>query len=357
MTDFVQENLLKVQTWLKENTKRYAFKKLEKDVVKTEVCTECGACVSTCPVDALTGDYSSGKYVPTLTGTCISCGICYTICPRTLVLSQELIGDVRSAWKVKSKVENQTRQDGGAVIALLAYMLDKHIIEGAVVTKQDASKPWMPSSVLAKKRQDLMLAGGTIYTHSPIMQEVMKAFKSGLDNIAAVGTSCHIDSIHKMESHPAGFFAGSSVFKIGLFCTESFGYPNLVAFFQKAGLDIKGIRRMTISSGVFTASTSAGKQEWPVKDLSHAAAKSCSYCRDFTCKNADLSCGNVGSDAGWTTVLVRTERGEKVLQDAAARGILDAERIDPKSLEPIEKAARSKAMRYYSLKPGQAAEE
>jgi hypothetical protein len=54
---------------------------------------------------------------------------------------------------------------------------------------------------------------------------------------------------------------------------------------------------------------------------------------------------------------VRSERGEKVLQDAAAKGILDAERIDPKSFEPIEKAARSKAMRYYSLKPGQAAED
>ncbi len=94
-----------------------------------------------------------------------------------------------------------------------------------------------------------------------------------------------------------------------------------------------------------------------MKELGSVAAKSCSYCRDFTCKNADISCGNVGSEAGWTTVLARTERGEKVLQDAMTKGVIEGERIEAKSLEAIEKSARSKAMRYYSLRPGQAAEE
>lgn len=357
MTDFMEENLLKAQAWLKENTKRYAFRKLEKEIVKTEVCTECGSCVSFCPVSALTGDYSSGKFVPTLTGTCTSCGICYTLCPRTVVLPQDLVGNFRSAWKARSKTDIQTRQDGGAVSALLAYMLDKRMIDGAVVTRQDPSKPWMPVPFIAKKKQDLLLSGGTIYTHSPIAPEMMKAFKNGLHNLAVVGTSCHVDSIQKMENHPAGFFAGASVFKIGLFCTESFSYPALVSFFQEAGLDMKSIRQMAISSGVFTATSSSGKQEWPVKEFSRAAAKSCSYCRDFTCKNADISCGNVGSEAGWTTVLARTQRGEQVLQDAKAKGAVEAERIDTKSLEGIEKSARSKAMRYYSLKPGLATEE
>jgi len=353
----MEENLVKAQAWLKQNTKRYAFKKLEKEIVRTEVCTECGSCVSFCPVNALTGDYSSGKYVPTLTGNCISCGICYTLCPRTVVLSRDLIGDFKSAWRIRSKIENQTRQDGGAVTAVLAFMLEKHMIDGAIVTKQDSSKPWMPVPFLARKRQDVLSSAGTIYTHSPIVTEMMKALRSGLHNLAIVGTSCHIDSIQKMERHPAGFFAGASVFKVGLFCTESFGYQGLVGFFQNAGLDIKSIGRMTISSGVFSATTPTGKQEWPVKVLGGVAAKSCSYCRDFTCKNADISCGNVGSDPGWTMVLARSEQGEKVLQDAITKGVIEGERVDVKLLEAIEKSARSKAMRYYSLKPGQGTDE
>jgi coenzyme F420 hydrogenase subunit beta len=353
----MEENLLKAQTWLKQNTKRYAFKKLEKEIVKTEVCTECGSCVSFCPVNALTGDYSSGRYVPTLTGECISCGICYTLCPRTVVLSEDLIGEFKSAWRIRSKIENQTRQDGGAVTAVLAHMLDKRMIDGAIVTKQDPSKPWMPIPFLAKKRQDILASAGTVYTHSPIVPEMMKALRSGLHNLAVVGTSCHIDSIQKMEHHPAEFLAGASVFKIGLFCTESFGYKGLVAFFQKAGLDVKNIRHMAVSSGVFNVTTASGKQEWSVKEFGNVAAKSCSYCRDFTCKSADISCGNVGSDPGWTILLARTEKGEKVLQDALAKGTIEGERVEARSLEPIEKSARSKAMRYYSLKPGQTVEE
>ncbi len=227
LTDFMDENLLKVQAWLKQNTKRYAFKKLEKEIVKTEVCTECGSCVSFCPVSALTGDCSSGKYVPTLTGECTSCGVCYTICPRTVVLQRDLIGDFKSAWRIKSKLENQARQDGGAATAVLAHMLDKRMIEGAIVTRQDPSKPWMPTPFFARKRQEVLASAGTIYTHSPIVPEMMKALRSGVHNLAVVGTSCHIDSIQKMETQPAGFFAGATVFKIGLFCTESFGYQGL----------------------------------------------------------------------------------------------------------------------------------
>jgi coenzyme F420 hydrogenase subunit beta len=308
-------------------------------------------------VNALTGDYSSGKYVPKLTGECISCGICYTLCPRTVVLSPDLIGDFKSAWKIRSKIENQGRQDGGATTALLAYMLDKRLIDGAIVTKQDPGKPWMPIPFLARKRQEVLASAGTVYTHSTIVPEMMKALRSGLRNLAVVGTSCHVDSVVKMENHPAGFLAGVTVFKVGLFCTESFGYQGLVGFFRNAGFDISSVSRMAISSGVFNAMTSKGKQEWPVKEFGGVAAKSCSYCRDFTCKNADISCGNVGSDTGWTTVLARTERGEKVLQDALAKGVIEGERMEAKSLEPIEKSARSKAMRYYSLRPGQALEE
>ncbi|RDE15092.1 MAG: NADP oxidoreductase [Candidatus Thorarchaeota archaeon] len=354
MADSVQDDLARAERWLKSNTKRNAFKKLEKEIVKTGVCTECGACVSNCPVDALTGVYTTGKYVPTLTGNCTSCGICYTVCPRTLVFWKDLVGDFRSAWKVRSKLQNEKRQDGGAVIAFLSYMLDKKIVEAAVVTRQDTKKPWMPVAVLAVKKEELMVAGGSIYTHSPVVQEMMRGFKSGLKTIAVVGTSCNIDAISKMETHPAGLLQidlGLGAFKIGLFCMESFTYTGLVQFLEKAGVDLKEVQRMAISSGVFTVTTSQGKHEWPVEDLSRATASSCSYCRDFSCKNADLSCGNIGSDEGWTTVLVRTIRGEQILQESAADGYIEAELLDPKGLESIERVARSKAMRYYSLKP------
>ena len=53
-----------IQKVLKEKTKRYAFKKLEREVIATGACVECGSCVAGCPVDAITGKLVENKYVP-----------------------------------------------------------------------------------------------------------------------------------------------------------------------------------------------------------------------------------------------------------------------------------------------------
>ena len=87
-----------VQKLLKEKTKRYAFKKLEREVIKTGACVECGSCVEGCPVDAISGNRVEDKYVPTLTGDCTSCGICYAMCPRAFSIQDNLLGNVKSAW-------------------------------------------------------------------------------------------------------------------------------------------------------------------------------------------------------------------------------------------------------------------
>ncbi|MHA1290785.1 MAG: 4Fe-4S dicluster domain-containing protein, partial [Candidatus Thorarchaeota archaeon] len=132
-----------VQKLLKEKTKRYAFKKLEREVINTGACVECGSCVEGCPVDAISGTRVDDKYVPSLTGECTSCGICYAMCPRAFSIQDDLIGNVKSAWKVRS-LGNHKRQDGGAVTAFLGYMLEKKMIEAAVVAYQSTDAPWLP---------------------------------------------------------------------------------------------------------------------------------------------------------------------------------------------------------------------
>jgi len=47
----------------------------------------------------------------------------------------------------------------------------------------------------------------------------------------------------------------------------------------------------------------------PVRDFHGAALKGCDECADFLGRSADISVGSVGSMDGWTSVLVRTERG------------------------------------------------
>ncbi|RDE17197.1 MAG: hypothetical protein C4K48_00265 [Candidatus Thorarchaeota archaeon] len=343
-----------MQRLLKQNTKRYAFKKLEKEVIKTGACVECGACVAACPVDAISGERTDRKYVPILTGECISCGICYAMCPRSFVLQDQLIGEVKNSWKLQS-TRDHMRQDGGAVTAILGYMLDEKMIEGAVVACRSSDTPWLPVATTITRREDLYRCGGTIYTHAQVIDEMLRGFKKNLSSLAVVGTACNIDAIHRMEEHSEGLFnvdRAASVFKISLFCMESFNYGDLVAFLKKAGIEIENVSHFAITSGELKVTLGSDVRSWPVAELNTAAASSCAFCQDFTGKYSDLSCGNIGSDEGWTTVLARTDRAADIIKGALKKGIVKGEALDAESLQAVMNSARFKMNKYYRLQTG-----
>jgi coenzyme F420 hydrogenase subunit beta len=52
----------------------------------------------------------------------------------------------------------------------------------------------------------------------------------------------------------------------------------------------------------------------PVKDLSKAVENGCLSCPDFPAKYADVSVGSVGSEAGRSTVIVRSDVGAKLVE-------------------------------------------
>ncbi|MFW9805908.1 MAG: coenzyme F420 hydrogenase/dehydrogenase beta subunit N-terminal domain-containing protein, partial [Candidatus Thorarchaeota archaeon] len=243
----------KSEAWLKENTKRFAFKKLEKEVIQTGACVECGSCVTGCPVDALTGERIDGKYVPTLTGKCTACGICYAMCPRSFVLEPDTIGDFISVWQVRSLGEH-SRQDGGAVTAILGLMLENKEIEAAIVVGQEDGKPWMPVAKKVTDKKELLESGGTIYTHAQVIGELLNSYKENLSSLAVVGTACNIDAVSRMQAHPGGLFnidPKMSVFKVSLFCMESFDYEGLLKFLKGEGISINEVERFAIAKGNF----------------------------------------------------------------------------------------------------------
>jgi coenzyme F420 hydrogenase subunit beta len=340
-----------IQTLLKEKTKRYAFKKLEREVITTGACVECGSCVEGCPVNAISGTRVEDKYVPALTGECISCGICYAMCPRAFSIEEDLIGNVMSVWKVRS-LGHHNHQDGGAVTTFLGYMLDKKIIEAAVVACQTPDTPWLPEAKRVVSKVELHDCGGTIYTHAPVVSEMIKGFKEGFSKQAIVGTACNIDAVERMESHVAGFFnvnADASIFKISLFCMESFNYSDLTNFLKSDGIRIEDVKRFAIAGGQFNVTIGNEEKSWPVKDLDSAAATSCAYCQDLTGMKSDLSCGNIGSDEGWTTVLVRTPKGDEVFRGALEAGLIEAEELEPKTIRTVANSARFKKNKFYKL--------
>jgi coenzyme F420 hydrogenase subunit beta len=73
------------------------------------------------------------------------------------------------------------------------------------------------------------------------------------------------------------------------------------------------VRKMGISKGRFWVRSQDGNRfRVPVKFIKEYAQKSCFSCLDFCGEHSDISVGGVGSPGGYSSVLVRSEKGKKV---------------------------------------------
>ena len=85
-----------------------------------------------------------------------------------------------------------------------------------------------------------------------------------------------------------------------------------------------------------------------MEEVQKGVRESCRYCYDLTSEFADLSVGSSRStagwevDRGWNQVLVRTEKGEKLLDSARACGALDFQEVPPENLDKLKAASLGK---------------
>ena len=120
------------------------------------------------------------------------------------------------------------------------------------------------------------------------------------------------------------------VLTIALMCTKNFDYEALTLreLRDKRGVDLDRVSKMDVIRGRMIVEYRDGELavDEPVKDFHGAALKGCDECADFLGRSADISVGSVGSMNGWTSVLIRTERGRLAFQ--AARSKLDVRGLD-----------------------------
>jgi coenzyme F420 hydrogenase subunit beta len=373
-----------------ERTGRVAirtFHHLHREVISVGLCTKCGGCVSFCSAGTLNAlamgefpHYADRK-------KCLACGICYMICPVTKELDAEVretfgwrapIGTYRAVRSARAQDENirAVATDGGVVTALLLYMLEKRLIDGAIVSQR--STAFSPNPMIATTPQEILAAAGSSFggaahleelgdhytTYSPTLSAVKGLESKHLQRVAMVGTPCQIGSVKKMQCLgvvPAHII----LYTIGLFCMENFDfdaagrrkleeilrarYPEGVSdvsssrpqgriprtmhapirFQDITKLNLKQDLIVTLNEGGANKSTTT--IHVPFAELDEVARPACLSCTDFANDYADLSVGGLGSPTGYTTVLVRTPKGDRVYGDALGQGWLQERRFSDRA--------------------------
>jgi coenzyme F420 hydrogenase subunit beta len=329
------------------------FHKTSTAVIDADRCVGCGACIAACPSKSI-GIGTDG--LPTLVRMCTGCSACWDYCPMAGMAVEKLnhqdeenpVGDVLEAVSARAVERPDGAQDGGAVTALLATLMERGVIDAVIQTqKLDA---FIGTPVLATTPEQVLTGAGSVYHQSETLAILNEKAPAGVERIAFVGTPCQISGLRAIQRFPwesRQTLATKVTLAIGLFCTRSFDPKKLIPMIAGEGVNLGQVQKIDIREGKLIAATADGEalMEKPVKDFHDASLRGCDECADFAALGADMVIGNIGSEPGTSTVLLRTDAGMDAWVKAAGAfedaPIEDLSAVQRLALRNLDRAKRN----------------
>lgn len=187
--------------------------------VRNKLCTGCGICEDVCPNNCIHIHRINGEYRPVVTtARCAghACRRCMQVCPGTgtdlvKIATEKFSGTNISKDKhigryVNIHVGNSTNHDiryhsasGGIVSQFLIFLLEKGIINGAVVTKFSDTDHLTPVSYIARTREEILAGRSSKYCPVTLNKIGNEIAKSNEGRYVIIGLPCHIQGFRKRE--------------------------------------------------------------------------------------------------------------------------------------------------------------
>lgn len=333
------------------------------EVVRANHCMMCGACVASCPINVLNVNVNEE---PVIKGPCAACQVCYYSCPRlelpldeieqylfgrTRKPEEESLGIYRNVYSARALDDEiwHAGQDGGTVIALMTHALQIGMIDCFATTDFTQSNsvfvlgsgmPLKTVPVVGDTAADLLRTAGSKYTHGGVLgvfSDASTSYPNG--KVGLVALPCELQGLWRMYTSMQGTvkFGGSWIrggrptLTIGLFCSKVYTHDKLVNEFikNKHGIDPSKVTRTVVKRNRFKVYVGSEMMlDVSIKELEPYMSHPCQYCIDYVAELADISVGAIGSKDGWTTVIVRSELGQKLLDSAIGAKVIEAVPIE-----------------------------
>ena len=343
-------------------------------VVDAFLCTSCGACAGLCPRGAIRMQLSRfGNYVPVIDKkNCNHCGLCIRVCPGHGfdykghyirlhgALPEHVALGVNLAGYVGHTTDKEVlhiSQSGGFVSTLLLFCLEERIIDGAIVTKTREDAPFRTDTFMATNRREILSAAGSKYGPVPALQNLDELL-SKPGRFAFVGTACQIQGLRNAEqAFPK--LAKKIVLYIGLHCLGVFTDHFHAQMLHKINLsrrDIVYFRHKDNAWRGWTGDMRLVDRQGRVYDIDRRNSRlwprsffanwRCQLCFDKANEFSDVSCGDCripniqrefecngyNLSKGLSEFVIRTQRGNRIVSKAIARGRIVAKPADSDEL-------------------------
>lgn len=336
-----------------------------KKIVDEGLCTGCGTCSGTCPNSAINMVINSmGIYVPELIDDkCNKCGVCFSSCPGkyfdfndfNLEIFGKKPGNILLGNFINCYLGHSTNHEirynsasGGLVTSLLIYVLEKGIIDGALVTRMKKDKPLEPEPFIARTKEEIVEASKSKYCPVPVnvaLNEILNSKKG--EKFAVVGLPCHIQGIRKAEKVNETL-RNKIVLHLGIFCSHTLSFAGTSLLLKKINIEKKEVKKISYRGegwpGKIRIDLKNGNQRyisnqsplWNIIFNSFFSTQTrCLLCNDLTAEFADISFGDPWlpeivskEQVGKSIIISRTKQSEELLNAANSNRYIGLSQIE-----------------------------
>jgi len=317
------------------------------------LCQSCGMCENVCPVEAikLSQNFAT-QFVPEYDEKkCIGCMKCVKACPVRKNMSEHksVMGPYIKVYLGKSMKESDVENgsSGGVITALLTYGLETKVFDEVLTVSNTGSVVTAKPVYTVNPGQE----SGSKYVSEPLCT----IYDSKKKNLAITALPCQAKAIRKQNDDN---------FIFGLFCSK-LSLEDLINYVvlknKKNPEDITEITyRRGNWPGKFRVKFADGSQicEKLNRSVFNSAYNSynfscsgCLLCDDYFAEQADISFGDPWGRTqyqdgypGETVIIVRTDRGMELVDNAVKDGILSVEELD------VEKVIKGHIKEIYNKK-------
>jgi coenzyme F420 hydrogenase subunit beta len=242
-------------------------------------------------------------------------------------------------------------QHGGTVTALIGLALKEGFIDTAVLSGKDEAM--LPAGVIVTDVGKVGQSSKSRFVVTPNVATFNEAVKGKAKSIGIVATPCQTLALAKMKNSRNLRIRENSKklhLVVGLFCGWAFSSSALKDLLSKK-VDMNSITGMDIPPSKYhtlNVLTNGGTMNIPLDEVQKCVRPCCHYCSDMTAEFSDISVGSARLPEGWeeakswNQVIVRTEAGQKLMNLARSKCVLEFRDVPEGSLERLKQASLNK---------------
>lgn len=323
------------------------------NIIKDGLCMGCGVCEDICPKRCITIQKGRLNIPKVDDEKCVDCGLCKKVCAGSGIKIEEtaktlfdeasnyheMLGHYIHLYKGYSR-EYDIRYhcaSGGCVSQFLIWLLEKGMIDGAVVTGFEKDKPMIPHVYIARNREEVLAGKSSKYcavTMNGIAHEIHE--KPG--RYVIVGLPCHIHAFRKYCSVDK-LFGERIVGFFSIFCSSNKNMDSQAYMRWRYCIDENKLGEFAYrDEGCLGSVMFRDKNRYSMESIEYLdfyrgiraffSIPRCALCSDFFGELGDIGFGDLNDNSetddpiGINSIITRSAHWDTLLRQCADEGAL-----------------------------------